>query len=114
MEALVEAIKDKAGGLDFSGKPEKEIKAAARALGIDPFEHTPHTVELVTHTNKRDETNRFVKTSAYKVGVNSKGFAQTVQGLFLRVDCLDQVIEDLLEARRMLDAESVDLHDGEA
>lgn len=114
MEALLEAIKEKAGGLDLAGREEKEVNQVARALGLDPFNFTPHTVEIVEHTNKRGETNRFVKTSKYRVGTNDKGFATTVQGLFLRVDILDAVIEDLVKARGMLAAEAADIHDGEA
>ena len=101
MEKLLEALK--AANLDVPADlDDKQILAVAKAMGIDPDDHMDRVVEVVDYTNKRKETNKFVKTPSFVVGVNEKGKKIKVQGLFLRVDALDQAIEDLINARELI------------
>lgn len=101
MEKLLEALK--AVGVNLSGDTDKkQVFSVAKAMGIDPDVFVPRRVEIVEYTNKRKETNMFVKTPAFDVGVDEGGKKQTVQGLFFRIDALDQAITYLTEARELL------------
>lgn len=102
MEKLLEAIKAK-GAVLAPDTDEKTIKKVARSMGIDWKEHVDRQpARLVKHTNKRNETNLFIETDPFVIGRNSKGKIQTVRGLFIRVDALDQCIDDLVQARELL------------
>lgn len=101
MNKLLEALKE--AGINLpEGSEESQIRGVAKAVGLDPDDYIPRQVEVVEYTNKRKETNMFVKTPSFVVGVNEKGKKQTVQGLFLRVDALDQAIADLTQARGLM------------
>lgn len=100
MEKLLEALSEK--GVDASAMDEAQVRKVAKALGVDPIDYLPREVEIKQHTNKRDETNQFVATEAFVVGRKKDGTAQTVRGLFLRTEALDQAIEDLQRAKGML------------
>ena len=100
MESLLEALAAK--GIDASAMSEEQIRKVAKAVGVDPLDHLPREVKVVPYTNKRKETNQFVETSPFVVGRKADGTAQTVRGLFLRVEALDQAISDLQAARGLL------------
>lgn len=97
MDKLLEALAQK--GVDASAMSGEQIEKVAKAVGIDPIDYLPRNVEVVDYTNKRNETNRFVKTPGFVVGRKEDGTAQIVKGLFLRVDALDQAIADLQAAK---------------
>lgn len=101
MEKLLKALSE--AGIDLpEGTEDAQVQSVAKAMGLDPDDFIPRQVEIVKYTNKRKETNTFVKTPSFFVGVNEKGKKVKVQGLFLRVDALDQAIADLTEARDIL------------
>lgn len=101
MDKLLEALAEK--GISTDALDEGQIRGVAKAMGIDPAEYLPRQVEIVPYTNKRKETNTFVKTENFTVGRKDDGSAQTVRGLFLRVEALDQAIADLQAARGLVD-----------
>lgn len=100
MESLLKALAEK--GVDASSMTPEQVKKVAKAVGVDPLDHLPRDVEIVDYTNKRKETNKFVQTPSFVVGRKDDGTAQTVRGLFLRVEALDQAIVDLQAAREGL------------
>jgi len=100
MESLLQALAEK--GIDASAMTEDQIRKVAKAVGVDPLDHLEREVKIVPYTNKRKETNQFVETPPFVVGRKDDGTAQTVRGLFLRVECLDQAIADLAAARELL------------
>jgi len=99
-EKLNEALAEQ--NIRLTGCSDKEVLAVAKSVGLDVNDFTTHTVEITEYTNKRDETNTFVKTSKFITGRKENGKAATVQGLFLRVEIIDQAIEDLLKAKELL------------
>lgn len=103
MDKLLEALAER--GIKVSGLKEEETLKLAKAVGLEPLDFLPREVELVDYTNKRNETNRFIRTPAFVVGHEEGGKAKTIQGLFLRVDALDQAIADLQAAKQMVDSE---------
>ena len=97
MDKLLEALASR--GVDASSMTDDQIRKVAKAVGLDPIDYLPREVEVVDYTNKRGETNKFVSTPSFVVGRKDDGSAQTVRGLFLRVEALDQAIADLQAAR---------------
>ena len=97
MEELLAVLSEK--GVDASGMDQEQLRKVSKALGVDPVDYLPREVKVVPYTNKRKETNQFVETSAFVVGRKKDGTTQTVRGLFLRVEALDQALEDLKAAR---------------
>jgi hypothetical protein len=58
----------------------------------------PASVEIVDYTSKGSgETHKYVKTKGFGLSNN-----KTAQGLFLRVEAIDQAIEALTKAKGML------------
>lgn len=100
MESLLAVLAEK--GIDASAMTEDQIRKVAKAVGVDPNDHLPRKVEIIDYTNKRKETNKFVKSSNFVVGRKDDGTAKTVQGLFLRVEAVDQALADLHAARNLL------------
>ena len=100
MDSLLAALAEK--GIKLQGVSDEEIVKVAKGVGIEPLDHLPRKVEIIDYTNKRGETNKFVTTPPFIVGRKDNGLASTVRGLFVRVDCLDQMIEDLQAARELL------------
>jgi len=103
MEKLMAALAEK--GIRVQGVSDEEIVKVAKSCGIEPLDYLDRKVEVVDYTNKRKETNKFVSTSNFIVGRKDNGMAQTVRGLFLRVECLDQAIADLQAAKAALETE---------
>ena len=110
MEQLLQAIEE-AGMKIPAGTETEKVLGVAKALGLDPVDYLPREVEIVEHTNKRKQTNTFVKTGYFVVGRKENGRADTVRGPFIRLSILDELIEDLNKARDLRDA---NLTDGEA
>lgn len=104
MDKLLAALAEK--GISTEALDEDQIRGVAKAMGIDPAEYLPRQVEIVPYTNKRKETNTFVKTENFTVGQKEDGSPQQVRGLFLRVEALDQAIADLQAARGLVDNSS--------
>ena len=100
MEELLSALAEK--GVDASGMDEEQLRKVSKALGVDPIDYLPREVKVVPYTNKRHQTNQFVETPPFVVGRKDDGAAQTVRGLFLRVEALDQAITDLQAARGLV------------
>jgi len=100
MESLLAALAEK--GIRLQGVSDEEIVKIAKGVGIEPMDHLAREVKVVDYTNKRGETNKFVSTPPFIVGRKDDGSARTVRGLFLRLDALDQAIEDLQAAKRSL------------
>lgn len=104
MDKLLEALAEK--GIRVQGVSDKEVLKIAKNVGLDPKKYLPRgEVEIVSHTNKRNETNKFVKTPFYTLGEDEHGKVQQVRGLFVRADIVDQIIEDLLTAKGLLQDE---------
>lgn len=101
MDRLLAALAEK--GIRLEGVSDQEIVKIAKGVGIEPLDHLDREVEVVDYTNKRGERNMFVKTPRFVVGRKDDGTAVTVSGLFLRLDALDQAIEDLQAAKRKLE-----------
>ncbi len=106
MDKLLEALSAK--GIDGSGMDGEQIRKVAKAVGLDPVDFLPRSVEIKQHTNKRHETNTFIVTDPYVVGRKEDGSARTVRGLFQRVETLDQVLADLTAAKGLLSAPESD------
>jgi len=102
MDKLLEALAEK--GVDASSMTKEQTLKVAKAVGLDPVNFLDREVNIVPYTNKRKETNQFVETSPFVVGQKADGTAQTVRGLFLRVEALDQAIADLQAAKAGLGA----------
>ena len=102
MESLLEALAAK-GITETSEMSEEQLLKVAKAVGVDPLDHLPREVKIGPYTNKRGEQNTFVQTPPFVVGRGDDGMAKTVRGLFLRVEALDQAIEDLQRAKAGLD-----------
>lgn len=101
MDKLIAALKEK--GLNISPKMEEgQIITIAKSMGIEPLDYMERTVEIVPYTNKKGQTNNFVKTPNFTLGVDAKGKTKTTGGLFLRVEALDQAIHDLMAARDII------------
>jgi hypothetical protein len=103
MDELLAALNEK--GVDASGMDEEQLRKVSKALGVDPLDYLPRKVEVVPYTNKRKQTNDFVSTDSFVVGRKEDGSALTVRGLFLRVEALDQAIEDLKVARGLVQSD---------
>lgn len=85
-----------ARGVDTSKLSPAEMAKVGRALGIKA--PPPHMVEVVEYTPKgSDSSCNYVKTSNFEVGGG-----KSCRGLFLRVEAIDQAIEDLLAAKAAL------------
>lgn len=106
MDELIKAINEKHGlGISEDIGADK-IKTIAKALGFNISEYVERKpIEIVEYTNKNEETNLFVRTAPYVVGRKKNGSPQTVRGLFLRIEALDDVIADLQAARGLLRGE---------
>lgn len=100
MDKLLEALAAK--GLDASALDEESVRKVAKSMGVDPADYLPREVKIMDYTNKRGETNKFVSTENFTVGKKDDGSPRQVRGLFLRVEALDQAIEDLLQARGLI------------
>lgn len=87
------------------GMTDDQIQSVAKAVGLEPLEYVDRNVEIVDYTNKRNQTNKFVSTPAFILGKDKDGKTKTTRGLFLRVEALDQAIEDLLAAKAGMDKE---------
>lgn len=101
MDKLLEALAEKYQ-IDGSTMSEEQLLKVAKSLGLDPLDFLPREVKVVPYTNKRKQTNQFVQTPPFVVGRKDDGTAQTVRGLFIRVEALDQAIADLTAARGLL------------
>lgn len=102
MDRLLKALAE--AGLSVNNDmSEEQLRKVAKSVGVEPMDYLERKVSIVSHTNKRDETNEFVKTLPFIVGRKKNGMAQTVQGVFLRTEALDQLIADLQIARGLLD-----------
>lgn len=99
MEKLLAALAEK--GIRLTGCSDAEICKVAKGVGLDPDHFLPRALIVERYTNKRKETNVFAKTPSFVVGTNENGKPKKVRGLYLRVDALDQAIEDLTELREM-------------
>jgi len=97
LEALAER------GIKTDSLDEDQVRNVARAMGLDPGEYLPRSVKIEPYTNKKNETNTFVKTESFVIGRNKNGTAKMARGLFLRVEALDQAIADLQAARGLVD-----------
>ena len=100
LNGLLSALAEK--GIRLQGVSEAEVIKIAKGCGIEPLDYLPREVEVTDYTNKRGQTNKFVSTPSFVVGRKEDGSAQTVRGLFLRVEALDQAIADLQAAKASL------------
>jgi len=101
MDKLIEAMQ--AMGISVNDDmDDAQIQKVAKAVGLEPLDYLEREVKIIPYTNKRKETNTFVETPPFVVGTKADGKSATVRGLFLRVEALDQCIEDLLSARELL------------
>jgi len=101
MDKLIEAMQ--AMGIAVNDEmSEEQIQKVAKAVGLEPLEYVERSVEVVDYTNKRNQTNKFVSTPNFLLGKDAAGKTKTTRGLFLRVEALDQAIEDLIAARELL------------
>jgi len=101
MDKLIEAMQ--ALGISVNeDMTSEQIQKVAKAVGLEPLEYVEREVKIVPYTNKRKETNTFVETPPFVVGKDANGKSRTIRGLFLRVEALDQAIEDLTAARDLL------------
>jgi len=101
MEKLMVALAEK--GIRLQGVSDKEIEKIAKGVGLDPVDFRERKVEVGPYTNKREETNTFIKTSSYIVGRKANGKAETVRGLYVRVETLDDMIADLQRAKAIVE-----------
>jgi hypothetical protein len=100
VEKLIAALNE--AGLAITPEMgEEQITKVAKAMGIEPLDYLERKVEITQHTNKRNQTNTFVATPPFVVS-RENGQTRSVRGLFLRVEALDQAIEDLLAARELI------------
>lgn len=105
MEKLKEALAEKGVKLSGLAITDDYVIRVAKGMGIEPLDYLERDpVRVGPYTNKRKVTNTFVKTPAYIVGRKDNGLAQTVQGLMFRAEILDQVLADLNEAKRQIEA----------
>jgi hypothetical protein len=88
-------------GFPVEGMDEKQLKAIARAASIElPRED----VQIVDYTPKNGgESARYVKTSPFVIGTKEDGTKVTAKGLFLRVEAIDQAVEELMRAKGLLE-----------
>lgn len=96
MDELINAMREM-GVVVNDGMSPEQVQKVAKTIGLNPEEFVGRKVEIVPYTNKRGETNMFVSTPPFSSG---KG---EVRGLFVRVEALDQAIEDLTVARGLLE-----------
>jgi hypothetical protein len=107
LEKLTAALAEQ--GIKLTGISEEETIKIAKKVGIDAQSLLPREeVQVVPYTNKREQTNMFVKTPSYVVGTKENGKPERVRGLFIRLSALDQVIEDLTRAREIADEMETD------
>ena len=100
MKKLIKALND--AGLNItSDMDEDQIRKIATAMGMEPLDYIERKVEIKKHTNQRDQTNTFVTTQPFVVG-KKDGKVRTIQGAWIRVEIVDQMLEDLLIARDLL------------
>jgi uncharacterized Ntn-hydrolase superfamily protein len=85
-------------GLKLEGLTDEQVKALAKVLNLE----VPRQVQIVEYTSKRGRTANYVKTDAFVISKNAEGKAETAQGLFLRVEAIDQAIADLQKAKDLL------------
>jgi len=87
-------------GFPVEGMDEKQLKSIARAANIEiPRED----VQIVEYTPKGgDEPARYVKTSPFVIG-KKDGKNVNAKGLFLRVEAIDQAMEELARAKGLLE-----------
>lgn len=103
MDKLLLAIEEKGMSIPADTDRDKVI-GVAKALGLHPVDYVDREVEIVDYTNKKEETNKFVKTGHFVAGRKEDGTPVTVRGPFVRLDILDALIEDLVKARDLRDA----------
>ena len=89
--------------IDCSSMSDKEVRGVARALGFAnvPTDPVAHNVEIVESTPEGKTTPRkYVKTGSFVI--NQGGKDEVSRGLYLRVEHINQAIEDLQKARELL------------
>lgn len=101
MDKLISKLGEMGINVNASMDP-KTIQNIAKGVGINPLEYVERQVEIVPYTNKRGETNMFVRTPALPLGMDAKGKLKEAQGVFVRLEALDQLIEDLLAAKGLI------------
>lgn len=91
----MEAIRSQllALGVDASKMDDDTIRAVAKAMKIA----VPRQVEIVEYKGAR-----YVKTENFAVPGREANKPGTARNLFLRVEAVDQAIEDLLAAKGLL------------
>jgi len=106
MEKLLAALVEKGINLGSDTKADV-VKKVAKSIGLDPVDFVTRKVEVGPYTNKRNETNVFVKSSPYVVGRKANGRAETVRGLYCRMETIDDMIADLQRAKEIIVAGEV-------
>lgn len=103
MDKLIAALEEKGVNVN-DGMSTDQIMQIAKAVGVEPLEHMDRVVEIVDYTNKRKQTNKFIKTLDYSLGTNPEtGKTIVTKGLFLRLEVLDQAIADLAAAKELVE-----------
>jgi uncharacterized circularly permuted ATP-grasp superfamily protein len=91
-----------ARGIPTESFDDEQVAKVARAIGGITFPPKERKVQVVEYTNKAGHKGQYVKTDPIPLGVKANGKTESAQGLFLRVEALDQCIEDLLAAKALL------------
>lgn len=97
--------KVEAQGISTAGLDQQKVLDIAKALKIE----LPFMVQVVEYTPKRGKKQaaNYVTTSAFKF-VNARGEQDSAQGLFVRVEVIDEAIAALQQAKAMLAAPATD------
>lgn len=94
MKKLLEALAEK--GIRLTGCTDKEIKKIAKGVGLRPSDFVERAKPCAErYTNTSGVVNDFGKTPSILLGETPEGKPDRVQGVYVRIDAIPQLIDDL-------------------